>query len=70
MAIPEHIHTNSIIKTEQEVFVYLGTHTHHMYIATVKEKETMNLKESKGVQGGFGEKKGKGKFCHYNLKKN
>ena len=39
MVFPEIIHTNSIMRPEMVLFIYLGTH-----ICKNKEKEAMNLK--------------------------
>jgi hypothetical protein len=40
---PQKIHTSNIIWTKQVILTYIGR---HVYATIIKEKETMNLKES------------------------
>lgn len=64
MVSPESIITSNMMQIEEVVF--RNTHAH---VTAVKEKEVINLKESKGV--GIWEvwRKNSGKQCNHNLKK-
>lgn len=55
---PENLHESNIVYTDICTYTHMYTHI-QIYKTIVNEKDkAKNLKESKGLQGGFGGKKG------------